>query len=156
MTRFQTGHGVLTIKAKGDTPRQCSPLTIMARDTSYQVQVVATPQSSSGAAMGLFYNTDNWVFVELKNGQLSVSERTQTLASRVWQTGMVHLKIVNDRNRVEFLASENGNDWQSLVADFDMSGFNHSAMHGFQCLRPALAATGSAESRFTDFTYVAL
>ena len=41
MGRFQTGHGVLWIRAKGDSSGRSSPLTVMARDASYQIQVTA-------------------------------------------------------------------------------------------------------------------
>lgn len=69
---------------------------------------------------------------------------------------MAHLKIVNRRNRVDLLASKNGRDWQSLVMDFDASGFCHKMLGGFESLRPALAATGSGEAKFAEFSYRAL
>ncbi len=153
MSRFQVGRGALTIRAKGDAPGQSSPLTVMARDPSYEVLVAATPQNDCGAAMGLFYNPDNWLFAELKSGQLSVYGAKQMLASRAWQGNTAHLKIINLRNRVQFLAGEDGQDWQSLVADFDASGFNNNALGGFKSLRLALAASGSGEARFTNFRY---
>jgi len=153
MSRFQVGHGALVVRAKGDSPGQSSPLTVMARDPSYQVQVAATPQNDCGAALGLFYSPDHWLFAELKGGELRVYGAKQTLASRAWKANAVHLRIVNRHNRVEFLASENGHDWQSLAADFDASGFSHNALHGFQCLRPALAASGGGGARFADFSY---
>ncbi len=156
MSRFQVGQGALVMRAKGDAPGRSSPLTVMARDASYQVQVVAAPQNDCGAALGLFYNPGNWMFAELKSGQLRVYGANQTLANRAWKAGVAHLRIVNRHNRVEFMVSENGRVWQSLVADFDASGFNNTALHGFQCLRPALATSGVGEARFTDFTYRAL
>ena len=153
MSRFQVGRGALTMHAKGDSPGHSSPLTIMARDASYQVQVTATPQNGCGAAMGLFYGPEYWLFAELKAGQLRVFGAKETLASRIWKAGTVHMRVLNRHNQVDFLASENGRDWQSLTAGFDASGFNNSALHGFQCLRPALAASGAGGARFTEFSY---
>jgi len=155
MSRCRVGQGALMMRAQGDSPGQ-TPLTVMARDASYQVQVVATPQNDCGAALGLFYSPDHWLFAELKSGQMRVYGAKETLASRTWKPGAAHLRIVNRHNHVEFLASENGRDWQSLVADFDASGFNNDALHGFQCLRPALAASGTGDARFADFTYRSL
>ena len=153
MSRFQVGHGLLTMRAKGNSPGQSSPLTIKARDVSYVVQVTATPKNDCGAALGLFYSPDHWLFAELKSGQLRVYGAKQTLASLAWKGSTAHLKIINLANRVAFLASENGQDWQSLVADVDTSGFNTVAMGGFKSLSPALAASGSGEAHFTDFRY---
>lgn len=155
LSRFQTGQGALIMRAQGDSPGQ-TPLTVMARDASYEVQVVATPQTDCAAALGLFYNSDNWVFAELKNGQLRVYGPKATLAETAWKANMAHLKIVNRRNYVQFSASEDGHNWQTLVADFDATGFNTKALHGFQALRPALAARGAGEARFADFIYRAL
>ena len=156
MTRFQVGQGALSVRAKGDTPGHSSPLTVMARDASYQVQVVATPSGECAAALGLFYNPNNWIFAELKSGQLRVYDAKQTLAERPWKANTAHLGIINRRNFVEFLASENGRDWHTLVANYDASGFQTNILHGFQALRPALSASGAGEARFANFIYRAL
>ena len=155
-SRFHLGGGALSMRAKGDSPGQSSPLAIMARDASYQVQVVMEPGAGCGAGLGLFYRPGNWVFAELKNSQLRVYTDKDTLSTREWKAGMAHVKIVNRRNYVEFLASEDGYYWQSLLADFDATGFNTNTLKGFQALRPALAATGAGEARFTHFIYRAL
>ena len=60
----------------------------------------------------------------------------------------------NRQNRVSFLASENGQDWQSLTADYDVSHFNHNDQkRGFQAATPGLAAIGHGAARFSDFVY---
>ncbi len=156
LSRFQTGGGALTIRAKGDSPGQSSPLAVMARDISYEVQVVVTPQNGCAGAMGLFYSPNNWIFAELKDGQLRVYDSKETLSTRAWKADTAHLRIINRRHYVQFLASENGRDWQSLVADFDASGFTTNFLGGFQALRPALAASGAGVARFADFRYLAL
>ena len=153
MSRFQPGHGALVMRGKGDTPGHSSPLTVMARDARYAVEVTAAAHDGCGAALGLFYNTENWIFTELKNGQLRTFGAKETLANRAWKGKNAHLKIINRSNHVDLLASENGRDWQTLVADFDTSGFTTNLMHGFQCLRPALATSGAGTARYTNFTY---
>ena len=153
MSRFQVGSGALKIRAKGHSPGESSPLTIMARDESYEVQVAATPQGAGSAALGLFYSPAVGVFVELKNGQVTVSESKQALASRIWEANVAHFKIVNRSNRVEVLASVDGRDWQSLAADIDVSGFQHNKLPGYQCVRPTLASSGDGGALFSDFRY---
>ncbi len=155
MSRFQTGDGTLKVRAKGETLAQSSPLTIMARDTSYQVQVTATPPADGAAALGLFYNVNNWIWIELKGGELRVYDAKQTLNNRPWKMGRTFLKIVNRRNHVDFLASANGVDWLSLVAGHDTSGYVHNELGGFQALRPALATSGTGEAQFAAFRYSA-
>lgn len=153
MSRFQVGDGTLTVRAKGNSYAESSPLTIMARDESYLVQVVAKIDHQSRAALGLEYTPKVAVVAELKSGQINVYGPREKLATRDWQADTAWLKIVNRRNRVEILASENGQKWESLLAEFDASGFNHKEQGGFQAARPALAASGDGRAHFTDFQY---
>ena len=157
MSRFKVGGGVLIVRAKGDSYAESSPLTIRARDESYVVQVGAKVEGGSGAALGLEYHPNVAVFVELKGGQLNVYGRKEQLATRAWAAETAWFRIVNRKNRVEILASADGQEWQSLIADFDVSDFDQNGQHGgFQAARPALAASGSGEARFTDFRYNSL
>ena len=45
MSRFDTGKGVLKVRAKGDNFGKSSPLTVMARDENYGLSVVATSRA---------------------------------------------------------------------------------------------------------------
>jgi xylan 1,4-beta-xylosidase len=154
MSRYQVGNGALTVRAKGNSYAESSPLTIRARDESYEVQVAAKIEGESGAALGLEYNPKVALFVELKNGQLNVNGPKEKLATRDWAADTAWFKLVNRKNRVEILASDDGQKWQSLITDFDATGFNQNDQHGgFQAARPALAASGSGSTRFTDFRY---
>lgn len=157
MSRFQAGNGRLTVRAKGSSYAESSPLTIRARDESYLVQVIAKIESESGAALGLEYNPNVAVFAELKNGRMTVYGPKGQLAARDWAAETAWMRLVDRRNRVEILVSADGREWQSLLADFDVSDFDQNGQHGgFQAARPALAASGTGSTRFTDFRYSAV
>ena len=154
MSRFMVGDGALIVRAKGNSYAESSPLTIRARDESYEVQVAAKIEGQSRAALGLEYYPSVAVFVELKSGQLNVYGPKGKLTTQAWQTETAWFKMVNQKNRVEFFVSDDGQKWQTLIADFDASGFNQNEQHGgFQAARPALAASGSGSTRFTNFSY---
>ena len=144
------------MRAKADSPGQSSPLAVMARDANYSVQVVATANAGCSAALGLFYSPNHWLFSEISSSGIRVYGDKQTLVSSPWKGNTAHLRIVNRRNQVEFLVSEDGQAWKSLVASVDTSGYAHNSMGGFEALRPALAATGTGTARFTDFRYLSL
>jgi beta-xylosidase len=157
MSRYQVGDGALTVRAKGNSYAESSPLTIRARDESYEVQVTAKTEGESGAALGLEYNPRVAVFVELKKGQLNVNGPKEKPATRDWAADTAWFKLINRKNRVEILVSEDGQKWQSLAVDIDVSGFNQNDQHGgFQAARPALAASGDGSVRFTGFRYRAI
>ena len=153
MSRFAVGKGVLTMRTKGEAPGQSSPITVMARDESYEVQVGVAVGNGCAAGMGLFYNVDNWMFAEWKDAELRVYTPKETLATRPRKSAFMQLKIINRANRVEWLAREEGGDWQTLVADRDVSGYIHNNLRGFQALRPALFASGVGSAQFSDFVY---
>ena len=153
MSRFQVGNGSLTVRAKGNAAGESSPLTVMARDESYEVQVTAAAQDGGAAAFGLFYDPKNGVWVVLENGQLTVQVSKQTPPAREWKAAKAQLRLVNRGNRVEILASEDGASWQSLAAEIDVSGYDNANLHGFLSLRPALAASGRGSANFTSFRY---
>jgi beta-xylosidase len=153
MSRFQVHRGFLMIRAKGDSPGNSSPLTVSARDASYSVQVALSPQGNCGAALGLFYNPDNWIFAELRSGNLRVYTNRATLATKPWSSAGATVKIVNRNNSVDFLARDRGDQWQPLVARFDTSTYKTNTLHGFLSLRPALAANGAGTAQFGDFVY---
>ena len=156
MGRFRPGDGALRVRAKGDAPGASSPLTVMARDAGYRVEVAVSAERGARAALGLFYSPKHHLFAEIEDGGLRVADAERTLAQVAWKGAAAHLRIVNRRNRVEFLASRDGRRWRSLVADLDTSGYVQNAMGGFQALRPALAACGAGEARFTAFRYASL
>jgi xylan 1,4-beta-xylosidase len=154
MSRFNVGEGALVIRAKGNSYAESSPLTIRARDESYLVQVVATIEGESGAKLGLEYNPSEAVYVELKLNQIHVYGPRDRVATCDWPAANVWLRVINRKDRVEVLASEDGQKWQGLIADLDVSGFNQNVQRGgYQAARPALAANGNGRVRFTDFRY---
>ena len=157
VSRFQAGGGVLIVRAKGSSYAQSSPLTLRARDPSYLVQVAVEIESGSAAALGLEYNPNVAVFAELKSGQMTVYGPKGQLAAREWTALNAWLRLVNRKNRVEILASADGQRWQSLLAGFDVSDFDQNGQHGgFQAARPALATSGVGNVRFSSFSYTAL
>jgi beta-xylosidase len=153
MTRFQPGGGTLVMRAKGSSYSQSSPLTVRARDESYQVQVSVSVDNRTGATLGLEYNPIVAVYLELTNGTVTAYGPNGQLASISWAASNAWLKMVNLKNQVQLLVSPDGQQWQSLVSGFDASGFVQNNYGDFQAARPALTASGSGNAYFSDFRY---
>ena len=157
MSRYKTGDGVLVMRSKGNSYAESSPLTTKATDTSYSVQVSAEIEGDSTAALALEYVPKVAIVALFQNGQLNVHGPKGKLASSDWQEKTAWLRLVNRENRVEILASKDGQQWQSLAADIDATHFNHNEQRGgFQAARPAIAAFGKGTVRFRDFRYLKL
>jgi xylan 1,4-beta-xylosidase len=153
MSRFKPGEGILRVGCKGSSFEGSSPLTIKARDVSYSVQVAAQIDDGACGALGLRYNPNVALFVQWKGGRVEVYGLNKNLASRDWSPRTSWFKMVNRQNRIELLVSNDGQDWQSLITDFDATDFNTNHHGGFQAARPALSSSGSGSTRFADFRY---
>ncbi|RYD20640.1 MAG: hypothetical protein EOP88_14245 [Verrucomicrobiaceae bacterium] len=157
MSRFRPTGGKLAVQSKGNTYAESSPLTIMARDESYVVQVTVKNDSASQGALGLEYNPDVAVFVQFGEASLSVCRSKEILIKIEWKPSTAWLRFTNRKNRLEFQASENGKEWRTLKSDIDVSDYHHNGQRGgFQAARPALAAFGRGIVSFSDFRYKAL
>ena len=62
-----------------------------------------------------------------------------------------YARILNDHNRVTIWTSTDGNNWEQVQKDVDVSGFHHNNYKGFFALRPSLLLTPG--SQIKDFTY---
>jgi beta-xylosidase len=154
MSRFTADDGRLSIRAKGSSYAESSPLTIRARDESYMVQVGAGIDGGASAALGVEYNPKVAFYIELVSGTVNVNGPKGNLSTRSWHSNKAWFRLVNRENLVEALVSEDGKKWQSLIKDFDISNFTQNGQHGgFQAARPAIAASGTGNSIFTDFRY---
>jgi beta-xylosidase len=153
MTRYQVGGGTLVMGAQGSSYSQSSPLTVRARDESYQVQVSVNVDNQTGATLGMEYNPSVAVYLELTNGTVTAYGPNGQLASLSWVASNAWLKMVNRENQVQLLVSPDGQQWQSLVSGFDASGFDNDNYGDFQAARPALSAIGSGKAHFSGFRY---
>jgi beta-xylosidase len=152
-TRYQVGGGTLVMRGQGSSYTQSSPLTVRARDESYQVQVIVSVDNQTGATLGLEYNMNVVVYLELTNGTVTAYGPNGQLASISWAASNAWLKMVNLQNQVQLLVSPDGQQWQSLVSGFSASGFDNDNYGDFQAARPALSAIGSGNARFSNFLY---
>jgi xylan 1,4-beta-xylosidase len=153
MTRYQVGGGTLVMRGQGSSYSQSLPLTVRARDISYQVQVGVSVDNQTAATLGLEYNPNVAVYLKLTNGTMTAYGPGGQLASISWAASNAWLKMVNLKNQVQLLVSPDGQQWQSLVSGFDASGFNNDNYGDFQAARPALSAIGSGNAYFSGFRY---
>ena len=59
--------------------------------------------------------------------------------------GQCWFRILNDCNKATVWASKDGNDWQEIMKDVDVSTYHHNVYKGFFALRPAYFLAGDAK-----------
>ena len=155
MERMRFGKEGLVIEAKGTSVADCSPLTAIVGDRSYEAHVIL--QISEGAQGGLllFYNQRGFCGVGFSTTQMFTYNYAEEHA---WMrkgipTNTVHIKVTNRLNVVTFYYSHDGKDWTQHPWQMEVSGFHHNVLGGFLSLKVGIYSAGSGEVVVRKFSY---
>jgi xylan 1,4-beta-xylosidase len=158
MARLSFADGALVLQGKGSTPADCSPLTCVVGDHSYEATVVLELRGEVQGGLILFYSEQAFAGAGFGSGQLHTYHRNQ---ESVWmrtpfEASTVHLKLLNRENVVSLQYSHDGQQWTRHPWQMELSGFHHNVFGGFSSLRLALFAAGKGELHARRFRYRAL
>jgi xylan 1,4-beta-xylosidase len=148
----------LAISAKGTTLSDCSPLTFIVGDRSYQASITLEVGDGVQAGIALFYSERMFCGVGFSNQQMFTynygqehSWMRQDLPAKT-----VRLKVINRANVVTFYYSRDGGAWVKHPWQMEVSGFHHNVLGDFLSLKFAVYCAGVGEVRLRDFIYMAL
>jgi xylan 1,4-beta-xylosidase len=148
----------LVISAKGTTLADCSPLTFIVGDSSYEASITLGIGDGVQAGIALFYSERMFCGVGFSSQQMFTynygqehSWMRQALPARA-----VRLKVVNRANVVAFYYSRDGGVWVKHPWQMEVSGFHHNVLGGFLSLKFGVYCAGVGEVRLRDFIYTAL
>jgi beta-xylosidase len=163
-SRIERRDGSLFLHAKGTTPGDSSPLTCIAGDQSYEIEVGVEVDGFTEAGMLLYYNRRLYAGLGLGPQGLMLhryglqrlhgtppgqrSDRDATLP------GKLRIRMTNLRNILTIFTSvDDGRNWVKFDVQMEVSGYHHNVAYDFLSLRPGLYAAGTGTARFTDFRY---
>ncbi len=156
--RHRYEDGALVVRARGTTPKDCSPLAFVCGDHAYETQVEIETAGDSSAGLLVFYSDRLFAglgfsrrcLLEHRYGDTFEFDRPPEISSRFF------LRLRNDRHIVTVWHSPDGSRWTKHWMQYEVSGYHHNVAGGFLSLRPALYAAGSGEVRYRQFRYRAL
>jgi beta-xylosidase len=151
MERVRYDRNTLALKAKGNEPRDCSPLTFIVGDKRYRVTADLEVDANSRAGLLLFYNRrlycglgfDDNRFVMHRYGLERNARKPSNFGRRI------SLRITNDRHIVTIHHSIDGREWTKFDVQMEVAG-------DFLSLRPGIYAAGKGEVRIHKIGYEAL
>ncbi|RYE27398.1 MAG: beta-xylosidase [Sphingobacteriaceae bacterium] len=153
-TRFHITGNSLTIKGKGHSANDCSPLLCVPADHSYLAEVEMFIEGNATGGLVLFYNNS------FHSGILADQENI--LADlRGWQFATekkaikrhVYLRLKNINGTVDMYYSTDGSKWNKIENSAEVSGLNHNVLSGFLGLRLGLCSAGEGQVSFKNFRY---
>jgi xylan 1,4-beta-xylosidase len=152
--RFSTGAGALVLQARGKSMADTSALTTPVGAHSYTVEVDCeiSPDCSSGLL--LFYDPEHATGILLDAQGIGVRIANGYVPSREHQgASRATLRIVNDRQEIDFYYRLPGQNWRKTQESAEISGMNHNVLGGFLDVRPAVFAAGQGHATFRNFRY---
>jgi len=153
-TRFDTGKGYLRLNAQGKGLTDTSVLTASVGGHSYTVEVDVAVDPGCEAGLLLFYDPEHATGITLGPQGLNIRlgnglVLNHSLANPTRAT----VRIVNDRQEIDFYFRLLDQPWQRTQESAEISGMHHNILGGFLDVRPALSAWGTGDATFRNFRF---
>jgi beta-xylosidase len=153
-TRFKTGDGALVLEARGKSSADSPVLATPVGGHSYTVEVDVEADPDCTAGLVLYYNPEHGTGIQVSPEGIFTRATTGSIHSRQ-EKGATRatLRIVNDRQEVDFYYRLPGKPWAKTPDSVEISGMHHNVLGGFLDVRPAIYASGSGKATFRGFRY---
>ncbi len=152
--RFQTGNRGLVLAAKGTSLSDSPPITCITGHHSYSVEADVEIQPGCEAGLLLYYNQEHACGIRMGPKGIGVRIANGYIPETGIIAGRATLRIVNDRQEIDFYYRLPGGDWIRTQPSAEISSVNHNVLGGFLDVRPALYACGSGHATFRSFRLV--
>jgi len=159
MNRVRYGGNSLELQGAGNSPADSSPLTCLAVDRAYEVEVTLELIGAVEGAFLLYYNPKAFVGVGFTGEKAKTYQyaTTEEWASFPLLGHKVRARITNNRHVVTYHYSlDDGAAWRRHPTRMEVAGLNHNVFGGFLSLRVAICALGAGRIRLSRFTYRAI
>jgi xylan 1,4-beta-xylosidase len=158
MERVRYQAGTLTLRAKGSSVGDCSPLTVTVGDRSYAASVVLEISGGAQGGLVLFYNERCFCGVGFNTQQMFTYNygEEQSWMRQTLPTKVVHVRVTNRSNVVTFHYSHDGTNWTQHPWQMEVSGFHHNVFGGFLSLKVGIFCAGQGEIAVKRFSYRAI
>jgi xylan 1,4-beta-xylosidase len=153
-SRLQTGDSRLVLTARGSSLADSPPITYITGDHSYSVEVDVECEQGCEAGLLLFYNQEHACGIRIGPEGIGVRLASGYNPETGIKTDRASLRIVNQRQEVDFYYRLPGQDWRRTQESAEVASVNHNVLGGFLSLRPAIYACGSGRATFRSFRHV--
>ena len=158
LLRARYDGGGLLLRGKGTTLPDCSPLTCLVGDRSYEAELEFEVSGAAQGGLALFHDARGFVGVGVGDGRIHTYNYGKA-HSWIQQpaVGRRHrLRVTYRKHLVTFHHAAGDGPWTRNPWLKDVSGLHQNVTGGLLSLRLALFAAGSGAVRLRRFTYQGL
>ncbi len=157
MKRARYEARALTISGKGTTLADCSPLTFLVGDRSYEAEITLDIGDGAQAGICLFYSERMFCGIGFSKAQMFTYNYGQehSWMRQAMTTQTVRLRVTNHANIVTFYYMRNDQAWVKHPWQMEVSGYHHNVLGGFLSLKFGVYCIGTGEAKLRDFVYKA-
>lgn len=158
MKRVRYADRALIVAAKGQSVADCSPLTFIVGDRSYEAEVSLALSSGAQAGLTLFYSDRMFCGIGFSADEMLTYNYGQ---EQVWMrqkisAAKLRVKVRNEENIITFWYAPDDGAWIKHPWQMEVSGFHHNVFGGFLSLKVGLFCAGTGNAEFRDFVYKGL
>ena len=155
MKRVRYADHALIVSAKGQTMADCSPLTFITGDKSYEAEVTLVIGEGTQAGITLFYSDRMFCGIGFSTEQMftHIYGQEQSWMRQKMPAGRVRVKVRNEESIVTYFYSLDGNAWIKHPWQMEVSGYHHNVFGGFLSLRPGIFCMGTGSVELHDLVY---
>lgn len=154
--RARYAEHALVIAGKGTTLADCSPLTFLVGDRSYEAEITLEIGAGAQAGICLFYSERMFCGFGFSNTQMFTYNYGQehSWMRQAMATRTVRLRVTNQAHIVTFHYSHDGGaTWVQHPWQNDLSGYHHNVLGGFLSLKFGVFCIGGGKATLRDFVY---
>jgi xylan 1,4-beta-xylosidase len=158
LDRLTFASGALTLRGQGSGPADSSPLTFIAPDRAYQIDIDIEVTGKANGGLLMFYSRKLFcgLTFDAKDMHIYVNgieavwvPAGASVSQRLKQRLIYQDQVANFHSRSD------GKAWK-LIRSLAVSGYNHNIGDGFLSLRPSLFASGEGSVTFRSLQYKAI
>lgn len=153
-SRFSTGKGGLTLKAKGNNAGDSAPLLCTPMHHSYRADVEVEIEGDATAGLILFYNNRFYTGITADSKNINVILRSWQFPTKPGVNKKhLFLRLEKKEQLADMYYSTDGKQWNRIENTLEVASYNHNALSEFLSLRLGLSAAGNGQVTFRNFTY---
>jgi xylan 1,4-beta-xylosidase len=148
------GQGLL-LTAKGTTPADSSPLTMLVGDRRYEAEITLDLGEQVQAGLTLFYNERMYCGLGFTRAEMLTYHygEEQRWMRQPLPSRSVRVRVSNNDSVVTLHYAIDGGAWTQHPWQMETSGMHHNVFGGFLSLKIAIHGAGAGQVRLRDFTY---